>query len=356
MAAQEGCRGGVLGWAVPKLPIIMSIDDRAAPDRRTHPAPRVRPLDFPTRPPPHPAACMFRPQYHRIDSSIFAALVVVGMASVGLRAQILAAEPQGAGAAASVPADPPPTAEGSEFFEKQIRPLLVKSCLECHGEKAKGGLRLDSRAALLAGGDSGPAIALGNPDGSPLVHAVRYDEDPKMPPAGKLADEQIATLVSWIKMGAPWPTGETIAQTGAASADAWKSHWAFQPVKSPPLPKVARADWPQTPLDYFVLAKLEQQGLAPSPQASRRTLFAAPVTTSSGCRRLAPKSRRSPPIPIRTPSSARPNACWPRPTMASAGRGIGWTWPAMPTPRDTCSRTTAAIRTPIAIAIGWCRR
>ena len=126
---------------------------------------------------------------------------------------------------------------------------------------------------MLAGGDSGPAIAPGNPDGSPLVHAVRYDDEPKMPPAGKLADEAIATLAALDQDGRAWPDGDTIAHAGTASADAWKSHWAFQPVKSPPLPKVARADWPQTPLDYFVLAKLEQQGLAPSPAADRRTLL-----------------------------------------------------------------------------------
>jgi hypothetical protein len=177
-------------------------------------------------------------------------------------------------AATATAADSPtiPTSDGSEFFEKTIRPLLVAECLECHGEKKKGGLRLDSRASMLEGGDSGPAITPGDPASSPLVHAVRYDDDPKMPPDGKLADESIAALTAWIQMGAPWPDDASAASKGGLSRQAWKSHWAFQPVADPPLPAVERRDWPRQPIDYFILAELERRKLAPSPEADRRTL------------------------------------------------------------------------------------
>ncbi len=165
------------------------------------------------------------------------------------------------------------TPEGIEFFEKNIRPLLVQNCLNCHGEKKKGGLQLDSRAAMLTGGDSGTAIAPGDPDGSLLIQAVRWQDDPKMPPDGKLPNTAIAALTNWVKLGAPWPADRGATLTPASAAEARKSHWAFQPIQMLPLPKVTRADWPPTPLDFFVLAKLEQQGLAPSPAADRRTLI-----------------------------------------------------------------------------------
>src|SRR5262249_30638203 len=102
---------------------------------------------------------------------------------------------------------------GSEFFEKKIRPLLVEDCQGCHGEKKqKGGLRLDSRPALEAGGDSGPVVVSGRPDVSRLVEAVRYTGDLRMPPRGKLTDEQIADLTAWVKSGAPWPAGPAAVQ------------------------------------------------------------------------------------------------------------------------------------------------
>src|SRR4051794_21525501 len=90
---------------------------------------------------------------------------------------------------------------GHEFFEKDIRPILAEHCAKCHGdEKPKGTLKLTSRADLLAGGDSGPAAVPGKPDDSLLIQAIRYHEDPKMPPKGKLADAQIAALAKWVEM------------------------------------------------------------------------------------------------------------------------------------------------------------
>ena len=165
--------------------------------------------------------------------------------------------------------------DGVEFFEKKIRPLFAEQCGKCHGAdavKIKGGLRLDSREAILKGGDTGAAIVPGEPEKSLLIRAVSYtDEDLKMPPPKdgadrKLSDAQIADLAQWVKMGAPIP------QAFAGAGDPMK-HWAFQPVANPPAPAVKDAAWPKTSVDAFVLAKLEAAGLAPAPPADKRTLL-----------------------------------------------------------------------------------
>jgi cytochrome c553 len=164
------------------------------------------------------------------------------------------------------------TPEGIEYFERHVRPLFAQNCLKCHGEKQQGGLRLDSRSTALAGGDSGPAIAAGNPQASLLMQAVHYKDEIKMPPDGKLAPEAILAIETWIKMGAPWPA-ESASAAPAKAADAWKTHWALQPVTKPALPVVVRGAWPRSPLDFFVLSKLEERGLAPSEPAARRILI-----------------------------------------------------------------------------------
>jgi len=169
-------------------------------------------------------------------------------------------------------ADPPVSGVEAEFFEKQVRPVLVEHCLACHGEKKQeGGLRLDSRETLLKGGDSGPVVVSGKPDESELIEAIRQTGDLKMPPKGKLAPEKIDALAEWIKRGLPWPqTGADPARDRALVA---RSHWAFQPVKKPLAPAVTQAAWPQTDVDRFVLARLESSGLTPAPAADRRTLL-----------------------------------------------------------------------------------
>ena len=102
--------------------------------------------------------------------------------------------------------NPPPSPAEAEFFEKEIRPVLVRSCGECHGTKQhRGELRLDSRQGVLKGGETGPAVVLGDPAKSLLILAVRHEGDLQMPPKGKLKDEQITALERWVKMGAPWP-------------------------------------------------------------------------------------------------------------------------------------------------------
>jgi hypothetical protein len=165
---------------------------------------------------------------------------------------------------------------GVEFFEKHVRPVLVENCYKCHSaeaEKLKGGLLLDTRDGVLKGGDNGPAILPGNPDKSLLIKAVRYtDENLQMPPKGKkLSEQEIEGLVTWVKMGAPDP------RTGKAQGSGIKTksadHWAFKPVREPPVPPVKNKRLVQTPVDSFILAKLESKGLTLSSRADKRTLI-----------------------------------------------------------------------------------
>jgi len=167
----------------------------------------------------------------------------------------------------------------SDFFEKKIRPVLVKDCYKCHsaeGGRIKGGLRLDTRDGLLKGGESGPAIVPGNPDRSLLIRAIRYrDQNLQMPPDDKkLSAAQIADLEAWVRMGAPDPRADAPNKYGAAPTDP-KQHWSFQPIFKPIIPDF-RKDW--TPLarnavDHYVFATLEAKQLAPSPRADKVTLI-----------------------------------------------------------------------------------
>src|SRR5262245_32328281 len=169
-------------------------------------------------------------------------------------------------------ADPPVSPQEAAFFEKRIRPVLVEHCFSCHGEKKQeGGLRLDSRDALLKGADSGPVVVPARPDESELVEAIQQTGDLKMPPKGKLAPDAIAAFTEWIKMGLPWPKAAGDKTQDAAQIA--KSHWAFQPVLKPAAPAVRDVSWSQSDTDRFILAKLESAGLTPSPAADRRTLL-----------------------------------------------------------------------------------
>ena len=162
-----------------------------------------------------------------------------------------------------------------DFFEIKIRPILADRCYKCHStlaEKIKGGLLLDSREALLKGGDTGKVIVPGDSEASLLIKAVRYtDPDLQMPKDKKLDDDQIADLVAWVKMGAPDP------RTANADQRKWSdnktNHWAWQPVKRVAIPEVSDADWCQTAIDNFILAKLGENGLKPNPPADKRTLI-----------------------------------------------------------------------------------
>ncbi|WP_146432474.1 PSD1 and planctomycete cytochrome C domain-containing protein [Blastopirellula retiformator] len=163
-----------------------------------------------------------------------------------------------------------------EFFEKEVRPLLVRHCYECHSadaEEPAGSLLLDSRAAILTGGDSGAAIEVGNPAESLLVDAINWDDLYEMPPNTKMPAAEIAILTRWVKMGAPWPKEEAPEFVKKAfDIDARKSqHWAWQPLSHPLPPKVSQADWPLDDIDRFILAKLEQAKFEPNAPADKRT-------------------------------------------------------------------------------------
>ncbi|MFN8708278.1 MAG: PSD1 and planctomycete cytochrome C domain-containing protein, partial [Planctomyces sp.] len=157
-----------------------------------------------------------------------------------------------------------------EFFERRIRPLLADSCLKCHGpEKQWAGLRLDSRDAILAGGESGPAVIPGDPEGSLLIRAVRHADDaPKMPEEGQLSESQIRDLEAWVKSGAFFPNSDSGNQR---SRD--PNHWAFQPPVRPILPEVKSRERIQTDMDLFIQEKLEAAGLTLSEPADRQTLL-----------------------------------------------------------------------------------
>lgn len=163
----------------------------------------------------------------------------------------------------------------TDFFENKIRPILTDHCYKCHSplaEKVKGGLLLDTREGVLRGGDSGPAIVPGDPESSLLIKAVRYtDPDLQMPKDKKLDDDQIAALEQWVKMGAPDP--RTAVADQHQFADNKTNHWAWQPVKHVAIPTPGDPSWCQTPIDNFVLAKLDEKGLKPNPPADKRTLI-----------------------------------------------------------------------------------
>jgi mono/diheme cytochrome c family protein len=165
-----------------------------------------------------------------------------------------------------------------ELFENRVRPLLIERCVSCHGaDRQSAGLRLDSAAGIGHGGRSGPILVPGDPDHSRLIAAVRYETDLKMPPTGKLAAADIETLANWIKMGAPWPQSPLAPSTPQSSPygihPERRNFWAFQPVRRPKIPKVKQPTWVKTPIDAFILAGLERQGLRPAQQADRRTLI-----------------------------------------------------------------------------------
>lgn len=158
-----------------------------------------------------------------------------------------------------------------EFFESRVRPLLVANCYECHTSAESGGLRVDSREALLKGGNSGAAIVPNQPEASLLIQAVTYSHSRLKMPKGKpkLKDEDIASLRQWIKDGAVWAK-ESVTRTPHPASS---NHWAYQPIRKAELPKVANPAWSRNEIDRFVLAKLEPSGLRPNTSADKRTLI-----------------------------------------------------------------------------------
>ena len=165
-------------------------------------------------------------------------------------------------------------AKALAHFESKIRPVLVEHCLECHSiesGKAKGGLRLDDREAVLRGGDSGPALAPGKPEESLLLAAIRHsDPDLEMPPRkDRLSESTLKDFEQWITTGAADPRESANGKDGRTGDDfeSRKQHWSFLPVVASRIPEPKRRDWAYNEIDRFILAKLEENGLEPSPDA-----------------------------------------------------------------------------------------
>ncbi len=184
---------------------------------------------------------------------------------------------------ASAADEPSATPEQLRFFETQVRPILVESCNGCHGaSKVKAGLRLDSREAMVTGGDSGPSVVPGEPEQSPLIAAIRY-EGPEMPPKGKLPPKQVEALTRWVKMGAPWTkeagkpavaavegeSNSNIRKPGYKITPADRAHWAFRPLQTPAVP----AHGCPNPIDNFLAAGRAPKHLDANPPATRAELI-----------------------------------------------------------------------------------
>lgn len=180
---------------------------------------------------------------HRSTLKLRAALLVGGFAALGY----------GVFATPSQAQRPAPSKDVAAAFETNIRPVLEANCVACHGAKQHlGGVRLDQ--------------AISTDVAQRLADAITYVGDVKMPPSGKLPAESIAALSAWVKAGAPWPAAAKAAPTK-------RKFWSFIPPKTPPLPSVKAKSWAANPIDRFILAKLEEKGLRPSPVADRRTLI-----------------------------------------------------------------------------------
>ncbi len=181
------------------------------------------------------------------------------------------------------------SAEQIAFFEKEVQPILQTNCVKCHGGtnergdvKIRSGFQLISRRGIVKGGGLGSAYNEAEPSESVLLHMISYkDDEHEMPPSGKLADADIATLTRWVEMGMPWTPGEADKLIEVEEDnhqittinDYTKSYWSYKPLKRPEIPKVSASEWQAHPIDAFVMAKLEEAGLQANPQAAPRALI-----------------------------------------------------------------------------------
>ena len=246
------------------------------------------------------------------------------------------------------------TAQETEFFEKNIRPVLSEQCYKCHGpEKQKAALRVDSRAALLKGTDDGPVVVPGKPEDSSFIKSIRHEGDSKMPAkADKLPDAQIEAFTQWVRMGMPWPDDGGPAKPSPQQAAA-ASLWSLKPVSDPAIPAVKDAShWAKSAVDRLVLAKLEAKGIAPSPAASKRTLIRRATYDLTGLPPTAAEIEafekdRSPEA-----FAAVVDRLLASPRYGERWGDTGWMWPGMRTRKATFSRRNAATRTAILIGTG----
>ncbi len=172
-----------------------------------------------------------------------------------------------------------------EFFEKKIRPIFANSCQRCHNPRSRvAGLDLTTAEAFQRGGDSGPIVNLEKPEESRLLKVIGYDGEMKMPPSGKLKDDEIAALTDWLKMGAPWPgavqapasESRPKASTSRTFSQEERNFWSYQQVMAAPdaAPSQAQNEaWAQSPIDRFILRKLEEKNMKPAPAADKLTLL-----------------------------------------------------------------------------------
>jgi len=197
-------------------------------------------------------------------------LVALAVLSAGVGRLAAFAEPDAPNADAARPAGAQPAGAAPDF-RKEVEPIFARRCARCHGDDMQeGGLRLDRRESALRGGDSGPTIVPGKPAESELIRRITsQDEDVRMPPATEkdspLPAEEVALLTAWIAKGASWPADPNSAPESR--------HWSFEPIRREAPPDVQAAEWTRTPLDRFVLKRLEEQNIAPSPEADRYTLI-----------------------------------------------------------------------------------
>src|SRR5438128_609372 len=171
---------------------------------------------------------------------------------------------------------------GLEVFKKHVQPILVKSCVRCHGgKKTEGELDLTDREGVLRGGGRGPAILAGNAQDSLLYKLITHARDPHMPRAsGKLSDEAIAQVGLWIDLGAPYD--KPLVPKNKVDDKAWirkkvseedRQFWSFQPIQHAAPPSVKNENWCRTPIDRFILAKLEASGITPNPPVAKERLI-----------------------------------------------------------------------------------
>ncbi|MFO1094155.1 MAG: DUF1549 domain-containing protein [Planctomycetaceae bacterium] len=170
-----------------------------------------------------------------------------------------------------------------DFFEKSVRPVLVERCQECHNaDNPENGLSVDHLADLLKGGSRGPALVPGKPEQSLLIRALSHgDVELQMPPKAKIPLSEIAAVTDWIRRGAPWPGERASMNNGANTSDDasgnftpdQRNYWAFRPPTAAPLPAVRDTSWVRSPIDHFVLCRLEAQQMSPAPPAEKRTLI-----------------------------------------------------------------------------------
>lgn len=184
-----------------------------------------------------------------------------------------------AGGLLSAADEPAFSPEDVKFYETQIKPIFDDQCLKCHGgEKTKAEFRVTSRGAMLRGGDTGPGVNLEQPDKSLLLKMINYtDDDHQMPPKQKLPADKIAIITEWVKKGMPWTPGvkdeHAAVEKKPLINDETRNYWAYKKPVRPEVPKVSNAKWVSNPIDAFILADLDKQGLKAAPPASAETLI-----------------------------------------------------------------------------------